>query len=193
MKNAKKILALLLCAVLLVAGSVAGTIAYLTDSTKTLENTFTVGNVDISLKETLVDEYGVAYTGDKAGTTDKGNNYKLIPGHEYTKDPTVTVEEGSEDCFIFVKIENGLGTDATLTMSTGWANVSGDVWVYGTTAEPVAVSAGTAVVPFTKFTFGAQANPAAHANSTIKVTAYAIQADGLDAKTAAELWTNFSA
>ena len=43
MKNAKKVLLLVLCAVLLVGASVAGTVAYLT-ATDSVENTFTVGN-----------------------------------------------------------------------------------------------------------------------------------------------------
>ena len=42
MKKAKKILALLLCAVLLVGATIAGTVAYLTDE-KAVVNTFTVG------------------------------------------------------------------------------------------------------------------------------------------------------
>jgi predicted ribosomally synthesized peptide with SipW-like signal peptide len=41
MKNAKKAILLTLCAILLVAGSVAGTLAYLTDRSS-VENTFTV-------------------------------------------------------------------------------------------------------------------------------------------------------
>ena len=90
MKNGKKILALLLCAVLLIVASVAGTIAYLTDDAA-VKNTFTVGNVSISMVESVVDAYGVPTT----GTTSEGNTYKLIPGHTYTKDPTITVDSGS--------------------------------------------------------------------------------------------------
>lgn len=191
MKKAKKILILALCALLLVGATIAGTVAYLT-STDSVENTFTVGNVAITMVESVVDEYGAK----TSGTTDTGNTYKLIPGHEYTKDPTIKVSEGSEDCYIFVEIDNGLGADAALTMSADWAKVSKtenkSVWVYGTAAEPVPVGAeNDAVVPFTAFTFGEEADPAAYSAAKITVTAYAIQADGLDAKTAAELWALF--
>ena len=54
MKKAKKVVALALCAVMLVVGSVAGTMAYLT-SNDSVTNTFTVGNVVITLDETNVD------------------------------------------------------------------------------------------------------------------------------------------
>lgn len=197
MKNAKKIVALLLCAVLLVGATIAGTVAYLTSS-DSVENTFTVGNVAITMVETKVDEYGVALTGENAGTTDK-NTYKLIPGHTYTKDPTVTVGDTSENCFIFVKIENGLNTNATLNMSTAWAKVNDDnngtsVWVYGTTNAPTAVAKNGSVTPFDNFTFGNSANPASYKDATIKVTAYAIQATDLgEADTAAEIWALFNA
>lgn len=95
MKTAKKAIVLALCAVLLVVGTVAGTMAYLTDS-KTVKNTFTVGNVAITLDEAVVDEYGA----EIGGRTEGGNNYKLIPGHKYVKDPTVTVKAGSEKAYV---------------------------------------------------------------------------------------------
>lgn len=100
MKKAKKIVALLLCAVLLIGASVAGTLAFLT-SKATVTNSFTVGKVVLGedgkagLDEAKVDEYGVAVT---PATRVTENTYKLIPGHTYTKDPTVHVGANSEAC-----------------------------------------------------------------------------------------------
>lgn len=74
------------------------TLAYFTDTTDVAENTFTVGNIEILLDEAVVDEYGVADEG-KDRTSD-GNEYKLIPGQTYVKDPTVTVEGTSEPCYV---------------------------------------------------------------------------------------------
>lgn len=93
MKKAKKIVALLLCAVLLIGASVAGTVAYLTDKDDVV-NTFTVGNIDIKL-----DEANTA-TDDTADRTEDGNKYHLLPNQTYTKDPTVWVKEGSEEAYI---------------------------------------------------------------------------------------------
>lgn len=93
-----KVLLTLACAVLLVAASVMGTMAYLT-STDSVQNTFTVGNVQISLDEAKVGTDGKALIGEKAERV-KANSYKLMPGHEYDKDPTVTVKAGSEESYI---------------------------------------------------------------------------------------------
>ena len=100
MKTRSKALLLTLCAVLLVAASVLGTMAYLT-STDSVENTFTVGKVKINLDEAKVDADGKAVT---PAERVKGNEYKLMPGHTYTKDPTVTVEEGSESSYVRMKV-----------------------------------------------------------------------------------------
>ena len=88
-------LLLCLCAILLVAVTIIGTVAYLQDSAKVV-NTFTVGNVQLKLDEAVVNEKGEP-TG---GRTEAGNEYHLIPGETYTKDPTVTVLKGSEESYV---------------------------------------------------------------------------------------------
>lgn len=96
MKTQAKILSLAAGAVLLVTASVAGTLAYLTD-TDSAVNTFTVGQAAITLDETKVDEYGVPVDG--ADRVD-GNEYRLIPGQTYVKDPTLTIAKGSEPVYV---------------------------------------------------------------------------------------------
>ena len=98
MKSKKKVFVTVLCAVLLVVASVLGTMAYLT-SQDTATNTFTVGDVEITLDEALVGADGKALTGDDAERV-KGNSYHIIPGGVYDKDPTVTVKADSEDCYV---------------------------------------------------------------------------------------------
>lgn len=100
MKTRSKALLLTLCAVLLVAASVLGTVAFLT-STASVENTFTVGSVKIRLDEAKVTEDGKPVEGAARVTE---NSYKLMPGHTYTKDPTVTVEKGSESSYVRMKV-----------------------------------------------------------------------------------------
>lgn len=95
MKTKSKALLLTLCAVLLIAASVLGTMAYLT-STDTVTNTFTVGKVEIKLDETDVT--------NPTGPRVKANSYKLMPGTTYTKDPTVTVKAGSEESYVRMKV-----------------------------------------------------------------------------------------
>lgn len=95
MKTKSKALLLTLCAVLLVAASVLGTMAYLTSS-DTVTNTFTVGKVEIKLDETDIT--------NPTGPRVQANSYKLMPGTTYTKDPTVTVKAGSEESYVRMKV-----------------------------------------------------------------------------------------
>lgn len=101
MKPIRKIIATGLCAAALVGASVLGTMAYFTDN-DVVTNTFTVGKVDISLDELDVD----GSTADAERDTE--NKYHLLPGHEYVKDPTVHIEAGSENCYVFVTVDNQL-------------------------------------------------------------------------------------
>lgn len=100
MKKTSKILTLMLCAVLLIAGTVAGTVAYLSDSSETVTNTFTVGNIDIEMKEHALTEGGEL--GEEEVTTQ--NAYKVLPGTEQPKDPFVRVKANSEACYVFVQV-----------------------------------------------------------------------------------------
>lgn len=201
MKKGKKVFLLVLSAVLLVVASVLGTMAYLTDKDNVVNNTFTVGKVDITLDEAVVDVYGIKANPEVRTSS---NAYRLIPGHTYTKDPTITVSGDSEECYIFVKIENGLGDDGTIiydqnkkinwSSQTDWFELTGygGVWVYNKDAQAnskVTVSAGTVIKVFDAFKFGDKANPETYKDSAIRVTAYAIQADGFENKTYAEIWT----
>lgn len=109
-KTKTKALLMSLCAVLLVAASVLGTMAYLTDS-KDVKNTFTVGNVTITLDEAKVDGNGNAINKQGKRVTNladaervPGNAYKLLPGHTYVKDPTVTVLAPSVESYVRMKV-----------------------------------------------------------------------------------------
>ncbi|MBE6038233.1 MAG: hypothetical protein E7218_03410 [Anaerofustis stercorihominis] len=103
MKTRNKALLTVLCAILLVVVSVMGTLAYLTDDDSVV-NTFTVGKVELILDETDVKTDGTKDTNERV----KENEYHLIPGHTYIKDPTVTVKADSEDCYVrmFVEVKN---------------------------------------------------------------------------------------
>ena len=96
MKSKHKAWFLPMCAVLLAAVSIFGTLAYLTDK-DTATNTFTVGSVGLKLDEAKVNTDGSLSIHD---VRVKENEYHLIPGHTYYKDPTVTVDAGSEDAYV---------------------------------------------------------------------------------------------
>lgn len=113
MKTKSKALLLALCAVLLVAASVLGTMAYLTSQDQVV-NTFTVGNVTIELDEARVGADG-RYTDHNDRV--KTNDYHLLPGLTYDKDPTVTVNQPSDRCYVrmLVKVTNIVNLKAVFT------------------------------------------------------------------------------
>ena len=76
----KKILVLALTVAMAAILVVGGSLAYLTD-TKTADNTFTMGDVKITLDETNVN--------DPEGDRVTSNEYEVYPGAVVTKDPIV--------------------------------------------------------------------------------------------------------
>lgn len=85
----KKILALSLCIALAAIAIVGATLAYFTDTTKEKQNTFTMGGVKIDLSEPAWNEK---------------ETHKLMPGVSFAKNPTITVEEGSEESYVFLEM-----------------------------------------------------------------------------------------
>lgn len=190
MKSKKKVFMTVLCAAALVVASVLGTMAFLTSKDK-VNNTFTVGNVAITLDEAKVTDAGNPVEGaDRV----KANIYKLIPGHEYTKDPTVHVTASSEDSWVFIKVEDGLAaieddtTVADQITGNGWTALDGVAGVYY--KEYTSSTAATDLVVFETFKVKGDADVAQYANAKIDVTAYAIQKDGFTTPAAA--WAEVS-
>lgn len=196
-KNLKKLLLAVCCAALLVCVSIGATVAYLT-SKGTVTNTFTVGKVTITLDEAKVNLEGVEVNkdGGALGEGEKAprvteNAYKLLPGHEYTKDPTIHVADGSEECWLFVEVDNGISsieqagntTIAAQMATNGWSVVDADRGIY---AYKESVKAGDNVKVFESFKIDGEKDVAGYANAKIVVTAAAIQKDGFS--TAAAAW-----
>lgn len=97
-----KVFSLMLAVLLLVGCSIGATLAWLTATTNVVENTFTVGKVAITLQE---HEYVEATNSlNKTAATVQSNEYKLIPGKNMPKDPYVTVQAGSEKCWLFIAV-----------------------------------------------------------------------------------------
>lgn len=143
-----KILTIVLCFLLTVLVTAVSTLAYLTDK-ESLTNTFTVGHVDISVDETDTDEDGkILYdeencpaegcTADQILRTEDGNQYHLLPGMRYLKDPVLTVKAGSAESYIrmILKVTHCDAVDSLIAhhnlhdytdLFEGWLP---DVWIY---------------------------------------------------------------
>ena len=207
MKTRSKALLLTLCAVVLVIATVFGTMAYLT-STDEVQNTFTVGQVKITLDEAKVNPDGtLVYKEDGQTPVDRvsTNSYKLLPGHTYNKDPMVTVLKGSEPSYVKMTVTFSKANELDAIFAPDGANLisifngyDATNWIAkGNTKDATAdtrtyefwyketVSAPDADVPLDAL-FDSITVPGEITNEqlatiegmTITVNAYAIQADG---------------
>ena len=198
----KKILVACLCVALAVLTVAGTTLAYLTSKTNEVKNTFTVGKVNIELWEhQYVPETNTLNDTKLDGSEGKtGNDYKIIPGVDLPKDPTVVVKAGSEDCWLFVKVDAQnwpANQKISYTFNTaGWtkltgvegvdnvyyremADITADQTIELLTGNKVTVSGDLTMDEINAFT-EAQKTP------TLAFTAYAIQKAGFT--TAAAAW-----
>lgn len=180
-----KLVVAMLAVTLLIGCAIGGTVAWLTAKTDPVVNTFTYGDINITLAETT------------------GRSYKIIPGVDIAKDPKVTVNGGSEDCWLFVKVEEA-GTfvegKVTYSIADGWTkgdstNIPENVYYREVTAAAADtifdVIQGNKIIVSSDLT-KAEINNLAEANKTptLTFTAYAVQKDGID--TAADAWAKVS-
>lgn len=213
MKSKKKVFVTVLCAVLLVAASVLGTMAYLTSNDEVV-NTFTVGDVQIKLDEAQANPDGSLV--DNGTTRVKANSYKLLPGHTYNKDPMVTVLEGSESSYVKMTVTFTKAAELDAIFAPNGANMTSIFngydstnWIYKDNTEDTnkntrtyefwykeKVAAPTADVALDAL-FDSITVPGTITNAqlatikdmTITVNGYAIQADGFT--DAADAWSHF--
>ena len=126
-KNTRKVVILLAALMLLVGCAIGGTMAWLIAQSNTVTNTFTVGNITLSL-----DESGATAA---EGQTDKTMSLKMIPGAKIAKDPKVTVGANSEACWLFVEVTKSSNLDTFITYNVNtasgqWTAVEGTDNVY---------------------------------------------------------------
>ena len=179
MKKLMKIVAILACAAILVAGSVAGTFAYLAMKTESVANTFTVGNINITLEN----------------TTPSNANTKMVPGQTVAYEATVTVVAESEACWLFVKIDQAANFaeffDA-YSVADGWTVLDGQAGVYYRAVSESDSNQGFYVIKDNQLKANKDTGKAAYdslqetTKPTLTITAYAIQQVGFN--TAAAAW-----
>lgn len=179
----KKGLALVLALTLLIVGIVAGTLAWLTAKSDTVTNTFTTSDIKVELTET-------------------NETYKMVPGYDIHKDPKAKVLAGSEECFLFVKLEKSQNFDSFLTyqMADGWTLVPNETNVYYRKVQTADIGTEYSVLKDDKVTVKGEVTKemmnaldnGTAAKPTLTVTAYASQLhkNATTEFTAAEAWAN---
>lgn len=134
----KKVLSIV-AVVLVLCCAVGGTLAWLTDKTGEVKNTFSPSDINITLTET-------PNTDTDGNSENDAWKADMIPGFSYTKDPVVTVKGDSVDCYLFVKFEEKGNPDtyltytSTLTAANGWTrgdstSIPSNVWYRKVTAN----------------------------------------------------------
>ena len=177
-----KLVVAMLAVTLLIGCAIGGTVAWLTAKTDPVINTFTYGDINITLAETT------------------GNDYKIIPGVNIDKNPEVTVKKDSEACWLFVKVEKaGTFVDGKVTYSIadGWTALTGQTGVYYREVPAAAADSSfyilagdttypNGVVKVSENLTKAEVNAITAENQpTLTFTAYAVQKDGIDTVEAA--------
>lgn len=173
-----KAFAMILAVVALVSVTIGGTLAWLTDTTDEVVNTFTPSDIDI----TLTEEDGV-----------ENNEWKhqMIPGVEYPKDPTVAVVDATTniDVYLFVKFEENeaaktyLTYTSTLTEANGWKLVDGQTNVWYRVVKDTDATQSWELLEGNKVTVKdtvTKENMAAAATASLTYTAYAVQYVGFE-------------
>ena len=169
----------MLALVLVIGCAVGGTVAWLVSSTNAVVNTFTYGDINITLGETT------------------GRDYKIIPGVDIPKDPKVTVKKDSEACWLFVKVEEEgtfVANKVTYSIADGWTKGDGTnipANVYYRAVDAVTNDTDFAVLKDNKIYVSEELSKSdiqsISAQPKLTFTAYAVQKDGIaDADTA---WT----
>ena len=166
MKLGHKIL-IALC-VLLIAINVPLGYAWLMGQSNEVENTFTVGDIQISLTER------------------SGAFYKITPGTTIAKDPRVTVAGGSESCWLFVRIETTQGFDRYLKYSPDntWQRLDGHTDIFYRTVEETETARSFPILEGDMLTvpdtLTEEILAAITEDPTMTFYAYAIQQAGID-------------
>lgn len=172
----------MLALVLVIGCAVGGTVAWLVAKTDPVVNTFTYGDINITLTE----------------TKPENKQAKIIPGVDIEKNPKVTVKAGSEACWLFVKVDeenwpdfkDGDTRKVSYAIADGWTALTDVPGVYY--REVPAATADTSfgilrdnVVTVSSTLTKTEVN-SVNTQPKLTFTAYAVQQAGID--TAAEAW-----
>ncbi len=172
MKKTTKIVALALAFVLVVVIAIGATVAYLTATSGPITNTFTVGKIEITLTES------------------DNLTFKIVPGATNAKDPTITVLNGSEKCYVYALVENNVTVDGFAVATPNIASADWSIVATNGTKTlyryKEIVDASAADVPLALFTQVAYSSGIksgdfpATSNPQIIVNAFAHQSDNVE-------------
>ena len=177
-------MAMLAACMLVLSGAAGGTVAWLIGESKPVVNTFTYGNIAVSISESDTGD------GDDNPYT---NRYHMTPGATIIKDPVVTIAAGSEDAWLFVKMDQSahFGDFMTYQIADGWTPLEDVPCVWYREAKSADIDQHYGVLldnavqvrpEVTSAMLGAMTS-----SPTLTVTAYAVQRQEIP--TALDAWS----
>lgn len=198
MRTSRKLMLISALLALIALLTVLPTLSWLSATSKPVINTFAGGAIAIRLDEALVGADGKAVVGEGAKRV-TANHYKCAPGAVLDKDPTPAVLKGSEECYVFLLIENELGDGFAMNFDTAsWKQVAESdgkaVYVYHVRIDALNASEDVTLHPiFTEVAVSSELTVEeieALGEKQLRVTAFAVQTANIDTRTAAELAVN---
>lgn len=177
-------LALALACMLVIGGATGGSIAWLVGQSVPVHNTFTYGDIVIEVTE--------SDTGD-GDNNPHTNRYQMMPGADLTKDPRVYVLAGSEDSWLFVRLDKSANFDAFMTFAVaeGWTALGSTPDVYWRLAPKQDLVQEYQVLEGDKVSVHPEVNLAMlralteETFPTLTITAYAVQTTAVESAEAA--------
>lgn len=124
-----KFLILALACVMLVGGAAGGTVAWLMGKSNPVVNTFTYGDIGLTIIETD--------TGMDEDNNPDTNTYLMVPAGVIDKDPQVVFHGGSENAWLFVEIAKSENFDTFMTyaVAEGWEALEGEENIFFRAAD----------------------------------------------------------
>lgn len=195
MEKSKKALILALSFVLIFSAVTATTYSWLSSQSETVMNTFAGGAITVTIDEAQVDPHGKKIPN---GERVISNNYKYVAGSVLDKDPTPTILKGSDECYVFLCVENELpDMFTTNTDEISWTKVTKKdnktLYMYFETVDAENAEDDIVLNPiFTQVTVSkelTQDDIAQFGEKALNVTAYAIQTEALTPDEAIQIAT----
>ena len=195
MKKRKRLITGAALLVICLVAAVLPTYSWLSSKSETVVNKFAGGTISIAMDEAKVDADGKKIEGEDAQRV-TSNSYKYTAGAVLDKDPTPTVIKGSDECYVFVCVENQLSDKFSINYDAdSWKSVAtqGDKTVYAYVKKVAAKEAEKDITLSPVFT---QVKVSENLTSedienlgekNLNVTAYALQTASLDSKEAIDI------
>lgn len=173
----RKAMMIALAATMALASVTGGTLAWLYSGEQEVNNTFTLGDVSIDLQETDTN-----LDGDNNPRT---NLYQMGLGQAIDKDPTVIVNAESDDCWLFIQIDESanFADYMAYALADGWLPLEQHPGVYyrevdyAAEAQLFPVLQGNTVTVKDTVTLGMLADLDSTTYPTLTFTAGAVQRD----------------